>query len=279
MKLMSIALGLGLIGASSAFAAPIYVGEQVTPENNISLGFQDTPIKEQAGVRTDTGNIAAIEVKADYSPVEHVSLGASLPFYMASKNVSGTSRNSMGNFGLTGGWNMVLSQSSDDFQWGYSAALDAYLPTSRKAEGAFVANANPTTDLFAYSQKATTIHPRVGLFIDGDRFYGKTNVGYGFTYLSSPAGSNDKNRNTITWQTAATYKAMENLNANLEYNTMILDSETAGSGNGKYKHALTPSLSGDYNRILGQAFVNIPLDSETRDVQNVAIGASVGYQF
>jgi hypothetical protein len=278
MKLFTVALGIGFISAASLSAAtPLYVGERLTPENNISLGFQDTPTKDTLAGSTDTGNIATFELTGDYSPMENLTIGADLPFYSATKNVTGNSRTSVGNIGLNVGWNDMLSDNSDDFDWGYSLALDLWLPSSRKTEGNAVAAVNPTTDFYTFAYKATTAHPRAGLFIEGERFMGKTNVGYGYMNISSPAGSNDKNRNTATWQTALTWKAMAYLNVNLEYNTIIADTETFG--NTKYRHALTPSVSGSYEQLIASAHVNVPLDKATRDAHNVSFGLNAGWAF
>jgi hypothetical protein len=80
-------------------------------------------------------------------------------------------------------------------------------------------------------------------------------------------------------QTAATWRAMPNLAANLEYNGIILDSENAAAGTKKFRHAITPSVSGNMDQILASAFVSVPLDTTTRDVQTFAFGANVGFMF
>jgi len=283
MKLLTVALGASLVAASAVSASPHYVGERMNPKDNITLGFQDTPTKKALSANGKRGNIAALELSGDYNVIENLAVGAQLPFYMINKNATGgSSRNNVGNMSLSLNWHQQLSDSRDDFQWGYSAALDTYLPTSRKVEAGVIAGANPTTDFYAYSVKTTTIHPRAGLFIEGDRFAGKTNLGYGYMRIQD-SNVSDKNRNTFTWQTAATWRAMSNLDLNLEYNTIILDKETAGrlvgEGETKFRHSITPSVSGNYESILGQAFVSLPLDKATRDVHNVAFGAGVGYMF
>lgn len=291
MKITVLALGLGLVGASAVEATPYYVGKHLTPRNNVSLNFQDTPTKERSAQNLDTGNIAAFELNANYRPIENMPVGLELPFYTATKDATGTgeSRSALGNIGLSFGWDDVLSASTDDYEWGYSVALDSHLPTSRKTEAAVVAAANPTTDLYSYADRTTTISPRAGLFIQNDMFMAKTNFGYGYHYASDKAFSGrirtagDNNLNTFTWQTAATWKAMPYLNANLEYNTLITDKQTARLINAtrekRYLHAISPSVSGEYDQVAGNIYVNVPLDKATRDVQNVAFGLNVGYMF
>lgn len=286
MKLVTLALGVGLMTMSALQAAPYYVGKQLNPENNITLGFTDTPTKSDAALTgSSTGNIAAFELKGDYNVMPNLALGANVPFYMLNKKATATgeSRTTLGNIGMTINWNTDLSTATSDFRWGYSAAVDTYLPTSKKTEAAVLAFANPSVDLYTYHTKATTVHPRLGLYFDNERFYAKTNVGYGFMYVSNgnaaSGGSNDKSRNTITWHNAFTWKAMSNLNCNLEYNAIALDTPTRAEKNTQYRHTVTPSLSGDYNNVVGQVFANIPLDAATRKIQKVAFGANIGYQF
>lgn len=283
MKLFAAIASFGLLATASVSASPYYVGRSITPSNNVTLGFVDTPTKSDSNVTgADTGNIAAFELKADYNVWSSLDMGVQLPFYMANEDAAGNSRSALGNIGFNLNWNQLLSQSTDDFQWGYSAAIDMYLPTSRKDEGTTVAYANPTTDLYLYHPRAFTAHPRAGLFIENERFYGKTNLGAGLLFIGKdnnlPA---DTSRTTITWQTAASWKAMPNLSANLEYNTIYMDSATRNVTNEtpNFRHAVTPSVSGNYNQITGQAFVSLPLDKATRDVQTVAFGANIGYQF
>lgn len=283
MKLMTIALGIGLVGAGSAYATPYYVGQNLRPENNITLEFQDTVTKKVTDIK-ERGNIAAFELKADVSPIENLSLGANLPFYIASKNALGAaeSRNAMGNVSLSGSWSQALSQSSDSIAWGYAANLGVYLPTSRKDEGSTIAGANPATDFYTYSTKAMTVHPTLGVFVENEMFLAKTNVGYGYMYIkdgiSASTNKKDTSRNTFTWQAAASWKAMPNLAANLEYNTIFLDKATVGNDK-KFRHALAPSISGSFSGVIASAFANVPLDETTRDIHNVAFGANIGYMF
>lgn len=279
MKIQALALGLGLIGLSTAAqATPLYVGQNLNPSNNISLGITDTLTK-----KTDTvgrGNIAAFELKGNYEVMDRLSVGMNLPFYMAnSKATRGESRTSLGNFALGATYADSLSSPADDLAWGYAVSLDAYMPTSRKAEAAFVATANPTVDLYRYNPKTTTGHAQAGLWIGNEMFRAKANAGYAFSNVSNATDPLSKSRSTFTMQTAATWQAMPNLAANLEYNSIILDSDTSGTGNKKFRHALTPSVSGSFDQILASGFVSIPLDTTTRDYQNIAFGANLGYMF
>lgn len=279
MKLVTLALSFGLV-ASTADAAQYFVGENIAPRNHVSLGFQDTPTKKDSALTgADSGNIAAFEISGDYSPVENLSVGTELPFYFASEDVAGNSRSSLGNISLNGTWNQALSETTDNVEWGYSAALEVFLPTSRKVEGSTVAFANPTTDLYTYLNKGTTVTPRLGLYVENERFYGKTNFGFGYTNLPSSVAGGDKSRTSFTWQTALTWKATPYLNANLEYNAIVLDSATAVPANqdDKYRHAIAPSVSGEMNNFIASAFLSVPLDTPTRDIQAVAFGINAGY--
>lgn len=289
MKLFNIALGLGLLGSAAVTAAPYYVGQEAAPQNNVSLGIQFAPTKgDDSSIQNTTGksgSITAFELGGDYRVMENLSLGAELPFFVASKENSGTankSKSALGNIALGGNWNMDLSNKSSDYRWGYSAALNAYLPTSRKDQAVAVAYTNPTTDFFLYSPRSTTAHAQTGLYIDADRVYAQTTLGYAHTMISKKAGfPTDKNRNLITWQTAGTYRAMANLDLNLEYNAMLMDSATriVTEKNSKFRHAISPSVSGTYENVLAQAYANLPLDAATRETQTVSFGATVGYMF
>lgn len=287
MKLFNIALGLGLLGSAAVTAAPYYVGQEAAPQNNVSLGIQFAPTKGDDAViqpTGKTGSITAFELAGDYRVMENLSLGAELPFFMVSKENSTTnkSKSALGNIALGGNWNMDLSNKSSDYRWGYSAALNAYLPTSRKDQSAAVAYTNPTTDFFLYSPRSTTAHAQTGLYIDADRVYAQTTVGYAHTMIGKKSGlPTDKARNFITWQTAGTYRAMANLDLNLEYNAILMDSatRTVTEKNSKFRHAISPSVSGTYENVLAQAYANLPLDAATRETQTVSFGATVGYMF
>lgn len=276
MKVLVSLATIGLV-ATSVNAAPYYVGENLKPSNNITLNFQDTMTKKDAAQgRSDTGNIAAIEMRGAYNVSENIPVTMGLPFYFAGKNATGTgsSRNTLGNVNLGIGWVDTMPTADREMTWGYDIRWNAYLPTSRKLESAIVATSNPSTDLHRYAAKSTTMQPQMGLFFMADQFSGKVNAGYGFTYTT---GVSDKTRNSVTGQLGASWHAMPNMHANLEYNAIFADSATFGSK--KYRHALSPSLSGNYDNFLGSAFVNVPLDSTTRDIHNVAFGLNAGYTF
>lgn len=280
MKLSAIALGLGIMGVSSAaFATPYYVGENLTPNNNITLEVLDTPTKGQ-GAR-DKGNIANFELKGDYKVWRDLSMGANLPFFFASSAATaGDSKAAVGNIALTGNWAQTLSDSTADFQYGYAFNLDLFLPSSRSDEAGTVAGANPTIDLFRYSPRWTTVNPTLGGFIDGDRFMAKVNVGLGYSFITEKNNTpSDKNRFNTTIQAGASWKALNWMSANLEYNTMIHDKATRGTGK-RFRHALAPSVSGTWNdSVRANLFANIPLDKTTRDVHNIQAGLGVGYIF
>ncbi len=275
MKSISFALAIGLT-ASAASATPLYVGQNIRPQNNITLEFQDTMTKK-VGDR-EKGNIISFELKADFTPVENVHLGTRLPFYMANKKVleATSGKNAIGNIGVDLGFGQALSDSSDALSWGYSASINTFMPTSRNIEGGVIANANPTTDFYQYNPKTMTVGPILGLFAENEMMMVKANVGYGWSYISNAASS--KNRNTFTWQAAASWKALPNLSANVEYNNILLDKTTAGEDK-KWRHAVAPSLSGNFGPLLASAFVSLPIDKPTRDFHNFAFGANLGYLF
>jgi hypothetical protein len=278
---MKIAVCLATVGlvATGLNAAPIYVGETLKPKNNITLNFQDTMSKKDVNAatpRNETGNIAAFELRGAYNVNENIPVTLGLPFYMASKKALGStsSRNALGNVGLGLGWVDTMATADREMTWGYDLRLNSFLPTSRKDEAGVVASANPSIDLYRYSTKATTIQPQVGLFVTADQFSGKVNSGLGYTYIQD---ATDTNRLSLTGQLAGSWHAMPNMHVNLEYNAIYAEKSTFGSD--KYRHALAPSISGNFDQIIGSAFVNVPLDSVTRDYHNLAFGINAGYTF
>ena len=279
---MKYAIAIALLGVTSVSAAPYYVGENLQPKNNLSLGFADTPTKKDvAAGRNDTGNIAAIELKGSYGMGDSASLRAGLPFYMASKNVAGTSRNALGNINLGGVWNNSMTSANQAYTYGYSLSGDLYLPTSRKDQADTVAAVNPTTDLYKYTSKATALTPTLGAFIGQDRWSAKTNLGLAYAYLPKSANSRNNKANHLagTWQLAASWHATPSIHGNIEYNTIYLDSASYDGVNRKFKHAMTPSVSGNYDKMVASAFATIPLDKTTRDLTNVSFGLNAGYTF
>lgn len=286
MKLKALATVVAVVAVSaSAYASPYYVGKNLRPSNNVTLGFTDTPVKGGAAAGGARGNIAAFELKGDYTVIENLAVGLNLPFYWTSKNISATGdqRASLGNIAINGNWSQPLSETSDDMTWGYSFNADAFVPTAYKAEGNSVANANPTTELFRYAENWMTLKPTMGLFVENEMFAAKTNVGLAYSYIRKESGApSDQNRINTTIQAAASYKALPFMAINMEYNTMIHDKAskaTVAGDSARFRHALTPSLSGTYESVMGQAFVNIPLDKPTRNTQVVSAGLNVGYLF
>lgn len=277
MKLTTIALGSILV-ATSVTAAPYYVGENLRTPNNITLGFSDTPTKKDVGVRDKTGNIMALELKGNYNVWESLSLGANLPFYMVSKNATttGKSKSFVGNIGLGAAWAPVMQASRMNLSWGYHLGLDAWMPTSRKLQASEVGAANPTIDLFRYQAKATTIAPRLGAFVGQDKWSAKANASYAYVYQSGN-GVTDRNRTAFTTQIGGSFNALPNLHINAEWNSIYLDKQLGG--NKKFRHAVAPSISGNYQSVAGNLFASIPLDSTTRDITNVTFGLNVGYVF
>jgi hypothetical protein len=285
---MKLALVLaGLVGATSVSAAPYYVGENLHQQNSINLGFTDTMTKKDLSPTLSTGNIAAFNLNGGYSLNQKASVRAAFPFYMASKNVSGTSRNAIGNLSIGGGWTDNFQSSNKAMTYGYSLTADIYAPLSRKDEGLVLSSANPTTDFYRYYTRTTSVTPTIGAFISQDAFSAKTNVGVGYMYMGKKTvagvnqtadGQTKASRFTYNWQLAGSWHAMPNLNANLEYNTIYLDSKTAAT-RAKFRHAITPSVSGNYDALLAAAYVTVPLDAPTRDRTNVAFGINAGYSF
>lgn len=288
---MKLALVLGLVSATSVTAAPYYVGQNMGQPNHINLGFSDTPSKKAAtSGRTDTGNIASIDLSANYNTSDNTSLRAGMPFYFSTKNAttSGSSRNSLGNVNLGAAWWETSSSSDKAWTFGYGLSADVYAPTARKDEANTVAMANPTTDLYRYRTRGTSVAPMAHIYASNDRFSIRTAFGGGYTLVSSKNGvPTDKNRLNINWQNAVSYHALPYLHANLEYNTVFLDTATRAetttysyiTERAKFRSALTPSVNGVWNKMLGSAYVTVPLDKPTRDYTNVAFGLNAGYTF
>lgn len=300
MKLVTTAIGFILVGATALSAAPYYVGKNLRNTNHLSLNFADTITKKDTSAKTfmgtSRGNIATLAIEGSYSPIEQANISIDLPFYMANKNAAfstGTAKakNWMGNINFDMGWTQELNAPSSQWAYGINAALDTYFPTSSRSAALSVAYANPATDYYRFSPKGTTVQPRVGAYFGNEVVNAKTNVGYGFTYFSKDSKtadqSQDQGRSSITWQTALTWNAMPNLHANLEYNTITLDTAsniknatttTRTKGN-RFRHSVSPSLSGSYDQFLGSLFVTVPLDKATRDMTTMALGLNAGYQF
>jgi hypothetical protein len=282
IKKMKLAIAIALLGATSVSAAPYYVGENLQPKNNVTLGFADTPTKKDtAAARNDTGNIMALELKGSYSPMEKLATRLDLPFYMSSKGATGNSRNALGNIGLGAIWTEPLSASNNAWNYGFTLSADAWAPTSRKAEGDLVANANPTTDLYKYTSKAIGFVPAVGGYLGQDRWSAKTNLGLAYGYFVKSAASRNRKANHMAaqWQLAFSYHILPNLQGNLEYNTIFKDAASNDGTNTKFQHAVTPSISGNYEKVLLSGYATLPLDSQTRNYTNVALGFNAGYLF
>ena len=276
MKIAIIAaLGLSVTGLN---AAPYYVGETLNQKNNVTLNFQDTLVKDEATVGDGSANIAAFQLRGAYNVSPNIPVSFNVPFYMAGKKLSGESRSALGNFGLGLGWSNSMPTADREMTWGYTAMLNAWMPTSRKIEGAAVAGTNLPIDYYKFAVKSTSIVPTVGLWLTADMITVKGNVGYGFTRTSA-SGATDKNLNTYTGQLAASWHAMNNVDLNVEYNAITGESSFRGETFSKLTHQISPSISGSFDNIMGSAFVNIPLDKASRDITTLAFGANVGYMF
>lgn len=259
---------------------PYYVGENLHPQSALTLGLFDIPVKKAGTTAgTKSANILMLDMRGTYALNENVITRVGFPIYFASKDLTGSSRNSFGNTNLGLIWTNDLPAHSQDWFFGYAASMDIYLPTSRETEGNSIAGANPSTDFYRYQQKAMSVTPTLGFFAKQDLGAIKTNFTYGYSYLQQTGGAPaDQSRNTFNWQTAATWFIWPSFHANLEYNTIFFDSETAGPRK-KYRHALTPSLTGYYESFLASAFVTAPLDSTTRDATTALFGFNMGYAF
>lgn len=274
IKTFALAVCLTFVGMGAASAVPNYVGENITPRDHVSLNFLDVPTDIEG---LDTGNIASFEARGAWSPVENVSIRAGLPFFHATADaLSGgdDSLTDIGNANMGVNWHMMASSPTDPMQWGYAVSLDAYLPTARDNLTGSVATSNPTTELYRYSSKTTSVVPTAGLFLEQDMFAAKANVGFGYGYNDDTEDSST----SFPIQVATSWRATPQLSANLEYNTIILDDDSAGTGD-NFRHALTPSVSGDFNNLLASAFVTVPLDSDTQDIGNFSFGAEAGWAF
>lgn len=288
---MKLALFIGLIGATGVQAAPYYVGQNINQPNHINLGFTDTMSKKStAAGRSDTGNIAALELNGAYNITEDLSLKGGLPFYFANKGSTGgtTSRNSLGNISLGANYVYNLTSPKDSTQYGVGLTGDIFAPTARKDEANTVAAANPTTDLYRYKARGTSLFGLVHAFVKDGQWSARASFGGAFTRIGQKASRPaDENRFNINWQAAASYEAMENMYVNLEYNTVYLgkatrsDSQTyvVSTERAALRHALTPSINGNWEQIMASAYVTVPLDKPTRDYTNVAFGLNAGYQF
>ncbi len=276
---MKFAITLALVSATAVSASPYYVGENLTPKNHITLGFNDTPTKKDAGATAKTGNIMALDLDANYNVTENVPVRLNAPIYFINKNATttSTSRNSFGNIQLGTGWNMKFVSSDQSWNYGYAATIDTYLPTSRKDEADRVAQVNPSTDLYRYATKTTTALPTLGLFAGTDIFSAKVNLGLAYSRVST-TGVTDKNRLSMPAQVAATWHALPNLHLNAEYNAIALDTATASTGK-RLRHGMSPSISGNYEALLASAYVTVPFDSTTRDLTAVSFGLNAGYSF
>jgi len=273
MKIAIIAaLGLSVTGLN---AAPYYVGETLTQKNNVTLNFQDTLVKDTGTETGESANIAAFQLRGAYNATANIPVTFNVPFYMAGENLSGTSRSALGNIGLGLGWTKSMPTSDREMTWGYSTMLNAWMPTSRKVEGGSVAASNFAIDAYKYYSKTTSIVPTIGLWLTADMITLKGNFGYGYSYNND---AEDKSSNSFTGQVAASWHATNNMHVNLEYNALAADSNFRGSLP-KLVHQISPSISGTMDKFMGSAFVNVPLDSESRDITTIAFGANVGYMF
>jgi len=69
---MKYAIAIALLGVTSVSASPYYVGENLSPKNNVTLGFMDTTDKRNWNL--STGNIAALELKGSYGVTENATV-------------------------------------------------------------------------------------------------------------------------------------------------------------------------------------------------------------
>ncbi len=281
---MKFALAIAAIALTSSVnaATPYYVGENLKPDNNITLNFQDTMVKSGAFVAgNDKANIAALEVRGNYNITENTPLGVNLPFFMSSEELtsSNTKRNALGNIGITLGWVNEIPTADRGTTWGYHMSLTGWAPTSRKDEGNSVALANPTTDLYKYASKTWTGAGTFGGYMMSDQFTMKGNVGYGFMRASEglPNAATKKNGHTMTGQLGLSWHATQSVELNAEYNAA--GGTSLVFGDKKYRHAIAPSISGSYENMRAALYGSIPLDTESRDTTSIAFGLNAGYTF
>jgi hypothetical protein len=296
MKIKALALAVVAVAvSSSAYSTPMYVGANLSPKNNINLGFGYTPTKKTLTGGTETGTITNYALRGNYSVMENLTANIDLPFYWVSKNASaaGKSRFGMGNFALGANWNQRMSESSDEMAWGYSVSLDAALPLARKDEASVVSAANPTTDLGRYLARTTTITPMLGAWLENEMFMAKINLGVHYHNIGRKSVSvgattvkvpSDRNRFNIPSQLGLSYKATANFALNAEYNGVFLDKaskeglETGGKKTA-FRQVITPSISGEFDGIAAQVYGNIPVDAATRKASSFSAGLNVGYMF
>lgn len=286
MKIKALALAVVAVAvSSSAYSTPMYVGANLSPKNNINLGFGYTPTKKTLTGGTETGTITNYALRGNYSVMENLTANIDLPFYWVNKNAAGKSRFGMGNFALGANWNQRMSESSDEMAWGYSASLDAALPLARKDEASVVSVANPTTDLGRYLSRTTTITPMLGAWLENEMFMAKINTGIHYHNIGKKNGlPSDRNRFNIPAQLGVSYKATSNVALNAEYNGIFLDKATkeglaTGGKDTAFRQVITPSISGEFDGIAAQVYGNIPVDAATRKASNFSAGLNVGYMF
>ena len=285
MKLKAIALTVAAVVVSaSAYATPIYVGQNLTPSNNVAFGLGYTPTKKSFNT-VETGTLMNYALKGDYNVMENLSLGLDLPFYWASKKATQTkSRFGMGNLGFNTNWNQRLSETTDDFGWGYSVSLAAYTPTATRAESGAIVTSNLALDLPRYARGWTSITPTAGLFVENEWFMAKTNIGLAYSMIRKKYAGGDKNRFNTPAQLGVSFKAMPNLAINAEYNALLLDKKTQaataiGTDSRRLRQVISPSISGEWSGVMAQVYGNIPVDSTSRKATAVNAGLNMGYMF
>ena len=283
MKHLLAILCLGFISTTTLARNPVYVGEIMKPNTRIALRVVDAPTKGGAFPSSDgIGNVLALFLKGSYAFNDNVEVRAGLPAYFQSRNTTGQSESDVGNVYVGAMWNDDLAIGSDNWAFGYTAALDVYFPTSREATGLVVAQAFPSLDFYKFVTKAISVHPMIGMIIDQKYVSLKYNVGIAYSHLLQTSGlPTDQNRITFDWQSALTWHAMDTLNVAIEYNTISLDigTVTTAAGAAKFRHSLTPSLSSWYKGFEGMLFANVPLDKSSRNLSNLAMGVNLAYLF
>lgn len=267
-----------VLGGNSVFAASTYVGEKILPQDTFVARFFDAPTKSKNNL--GDGNVASISL--DLSQLRSDTLGwnAGLPVYTVSKEASGLQRDTnIGNVNLGLNWVQTGDQALKDAQFGYGFSADLYLPTARQPESAAVSYVNPTTDFYRFAPNATTINPKLGLFVQRLYWSAKTNVGYGYQYISKDSiALGKKGRNSFQWQLAGSIHPISFLDVNLEYNTIYFDSKTAKS-RGQFRQSITPAVAASFAPVTADLFLTIPVDNASRDASSMAFGLQVGYVF
>lgn len=272
------------LGSTSLMAAPYYVGDNPTPQREGIVELGNFPTRSDIisnKLSIGSGNIVGLELSGNYELEKRLSLGGSLPFYFLSQGVS--NKGLTGNFGnmrLGAIFNDSLSESTDQIRYGWYSSMDAYLPTSRDIESVNMALADPAHRHHEYMPSTFTAAPTAGIFVSQNRWSAKTNFQYAYHFTSKDSfvGAGDNHNHSLGYQVGATYHPLENLNLNLEYNSLWKVDPIINTRS-DFNQSIVPSVSGKVQDFVGNIYLSIPFDEQTVNITPLAVGTKVAYQF